>query len=356
MIDLSTYRMRIGCFHRPSSVSPRAVNSPGNGQRARKYHVSNEIDRSVPSTHGGFGESIMITLYILYVLLIFVGMFICQSILVAIEAKYNFFSDYRLGYPSILPKYNNWDIPCLAQRGTNLLFLCLVSHIIKRVLSWTKMHIAIKNCNKGVTCSYHTSPLCCFFPIKLTRSRKFMSFTTLSILTISYLLIAIANPSIKNPGPNYLNIYYQNVQGLTPFKQLGKPNPSLVDAKVYELNTYFAKNKPDVVLLNETWLVSSIHSKQVFHGSAYDVFRCDRSPKSHPIDPANPKKFKKSAGGVLIAVRTDLEAKTRKISLGGGAEIIAVEVTMEGVKHIFCTCYRVGTLGHGCIFVSKSNV
>ena len=348
--------MRIGCFQRPSSVSPRAVNPPGNGQRAGKYHESKEVDRSVPSTHGGFAESVMTLLYILYGYLILVGMCICHSMLVSIETKFDIFNDCRLGHPSILPKYNNWDIPCLAQSCTNLLFLCLVSHMIKRVVSWTRMHIAIKDCKKGFSCNHHASPLCCFFSAKSTRSSNIMSVITLSILTVIYLLIGIANPSIKNPGPDYLNIYYQNVQGLIPFKQLGKPNPSLLDAKVYELNTYFAKNKPDVVLLNETWLVSSIHSKQVFHGCAYDVYRCDRSPKSHPSDPDNPKKFKKSAGGVLIAVRTDLEAKTRRISLGGGAEIIAVEVTMEGVKHIFCTCYRVGTLGHGCIFVSKSNV
>ena len=119
MIDLNTYRMRIGCFHRPSSVSPRASNPPDNGYRAGKYHGKEEhaCDRSVPSNHGGFCETLMGMLYIIYGCLILVGLSICQGILVAINLKFDDDSDSRWKYPSILPNYNNRYLPCLTHRA-----------------------------------------------------------------------------------------------------------------------------------------------------------------------------------------------------------------------------------------------
>ena len=66
---------------------------------------------------------------------------------------------------------------------------------------------------------------------------------------------------------------------------------------------------------------------------------------SHPCDSSNPNKFRKNGGGVLIAIRSDINAICSRISLRKGAEIAAVELTLNGTKFIFCTCYRVGTLG-----------
>ena len=66
---------------------------------------------------------------------------------------------------------------------------------------------------------------------------------------------------------------------------------------------------------------------------------------SHPSDSRNPRKFRQNGGGVLIAVRSDINATFKRISLKHGAEIAATEVTLNGSKYIFCTCYRVGTLG-----------
>ena len=48
---------------------------------------------------------------------------------------------------------------------------------------------------------------------------------------------------------------------------------------------------------------------------------------------------------MLIAVRSDIEATSKRFNLGGGAEILAAEINVNGAKYIFCTCYRVGTLG-----------
>ena len=97
--------------------------------------------------------------------------------------------------------------------------------------------------------------------------------------------------------------------------------------------------------MNETWLDKSIKSNEVIENSMYRVFRSDRSQLTHPSDPNNDKTFKKNGRGVLIAVRSDIEATTKRLSLRHGAEIVAVELDLNGSKFIFCTCYRVGNLG-----------
>ena len=45
----------------------------------------------------------------------------------------------------------------------------------------------------------------------------------ISIVRLS--LIVISNSSILNPGPNGLSVYFQNVQGLIPFSELGEKVP-----------------------------------------------------------------------------------------------------------------------------------
>ena len=114
---------------------------------------------------------------------------------------------------------------------------------------------------------------------------------------------------------------------------------------LFELNSHICTNKPDLIILNETWLKKSVKNNEVIENSVYQVFRKDRSILSHPLDPNNPRKFKKNGGGVLIAIRSDIEAIVKRINLRNGAEIVAIEVTLDGTKFIFCTCYRVGTLG-----------
>ena len=53
---------------------------------------------------------------------------------------------------------------------------------------------------------------------------------------------------------------------------------------------------------------------------------------------------RKSGGGVLIAIRSDLQLSCKRISMRRGAEILAIEVNINNCKFIFCVVYRVGTL------------
>ena len=94
------------------------------------------------------------------------------------------------------------------------------------------------------------------------------------IVWISYLnliLLTFSNMSINNPGPaNCLNVMYQNVQGLIPFAELGSDSPALNQTKVLELQAHVYGNSPDIIILNETWLKSSINDNELFPPEAYN--------------------------------------------------------------------------------------
>ena len=66
--------------------------------------------------------------------------------------------------------------------------------------------------------------------------------------------------------------------------------------KLFEFQSYICENKPDIVILNETWLSKNINDSEIFPNQIYKVFRLDRSRKTHPMDPNDPEKFKKNGG------------------------------------------------------------
>ncbi len=47
----------------------------------------------------------------------------------------------------------------------------------------------------------------------------------------------------------------------------------------------------------------------------------------------------------MIAIRSDIEATFKRLSMRKGAEILAIEITIGGTKFVVCTVYRVGTVG-----------
>ena len=181
-------------------------------------------------------------------------------------------------------------------------------------------------------------------------------------VSINSVLIVLVNPSILNPGPRSLNsisITSFNVQGLIPFSQLSEDHPTLDVCKLHELNYYLNDSKPDILMLNETWLKRSVLSSEIFPDS-YKIFRLDRSPKTHPPDLNNPKKFRKFGGGVLIAIRQDLDVVSTKLEFTCSAEMLGITLKFrDGKKIILCSFYRVGTLGvdnhrEFCEYVNKA--
>ena len=196
---------------------------------------------------------------------------------------------------------------------------------------------------KSVTLGHATRRY--FFP-KLGSSKlsRILSQMLLFILLLNFLLIGIVNPSMLNPGPNSLKICYQNVQSLIPIKDLTLKQPSLNVTKICELNAYIKNNRPDVIMLNETWLKKCVDDHEIIRDKNFNIYRNNRTQASHLSDPNNPNKFKKFGGGVLIAIRSDIQADVKRLSVRKGAEILAIEVSIDNKKFVFCTLYRVGNL------------
>ena len=203
------------------------------------------------------------------------------------------------------------------------------------------MHVLIKLL--GRSCSR----FCCLIK-QVTRTAAGLSyiFLLLYVHSLNLQLIVISNPSITNPGPKKLSVLYNNIQGFINTRDLASNSPPLNMTKVHEMNGYIFSNRPDIILMNETWLKRSILSNEIFPDS-YKVFRTDRSTKTHPYDPNRPKKFRKNGGGVLIACRSDLDITSCKFSkINVQAEVLSVTFkTKCGKTFCLSTFYRVGTLG-----------
>ena len=180
------------------------------------------------------------------------------------------------------------------------------------------------------------------------RHRRVSSYMGYLFILLNFLLITIVNPSLLNPGPApNLTTYFQNVQGFINLKDINDPNAPLNMSKILEFQAYVYSNKPKIIALNETWLKPSILDNEILPADAYKIFRVDRSQHTHPFDPDNPYRYRKNGGGVLIAVRSDLEVTSKIIKLKCKAEILTVQISTNDKSNIyFCTCYRVGTLGN----------
>jgi endonuclease/exonuclease/phosphatase family metal-dependent hydrolase len=312
---LCTYRQRIGCF--------------SHSHRSRLKPVFS--DSRVWRGEGEAGSETFGFLFYLYFIIF--AFFLMGLILVS--------------GPSVLLPCTNYSLvlflgliqlssPCIVH--IRLAYFMLVYCVLYRTFVAKRWGFAYR----GI----RITPAILLFGRNTTRLRHLIANLIFFITLFNFLMIGIVNTNLLNPGPEQnLKVYYQNVQGLIPFSNLSDAHPRLDRTKILELNTHILKNKPDIVLLNETWLKKSIKDHEIIEDKVYKIFRTDRSILSHPPDRANSKKFRKNGGGVLIAVRDDIEATSKRISLSHGAETLAVEVDNNGSKFIFCTCYRVGTLG-----------
>ena len=228
-------------------------------------------------------------------------------------------------------------IPKSAQVGICVIMMQLLSIIISRLramrkhLTFSLIHNHLKNSVDGKSSIFYRS------------FRKYLVWLTLANL----ILLTNCNTSIKNPGPTKnLSVLYQNVQGLIPVSELKEENPLLNENKLLELQAYVYHHSPDIVVLNETWLKSTINDNEIFPPESYKIFRRDRSPESHPPDPNNPIKFKRNGGGVLIAVKSSLDLTSKRVNIECKAEVLTLEITLNNkTKLCLSTLYRVGTLG-----------
>ena len=180
---------------------------------------------------------------------------------------------------------------------------------------------------------------------------KFISnLISIWITMLNLVLLVICNTSILNPGPKAneltkLTVIYQNLRGLVPFSGLVKTNMPLDAGKLLELQSKIYKDKPHIVILTETWLSKEHLDNEILPDGIYKVYRRDRSKRSHPPDPVNPNKFRRKGGGVLVAVRTDIDVENGKVDVSSKAEMLSISLKANNTNYCISVCYRVGTLG-----------
>ena len=173
-------------------------------------------------------------------------------------------------------------------------------------------------------------------------SNQFTIWTSL----LNIILVIICNTSLLNPGPNNrLKVMYQNVRGFVPFSGLGKSIMPLNDDKLLEFQSRVFEYKPDMIILTETWLSKEHLDNEILPDTNYKIFRKDRSKRSHPPDAHNNKRFRSKGGGVLIAIKNDLDIECEKVDVSSKAEIMSISLKSGGTNHCITVCYRVGTLG-----------
>ena len=329
MIDISLYRLRIGGYNllgrREGRVSRQSAKKNRNTFyscfiKSTQFLHRDCADGSVSIiTARGFEQvcnplKILFSYLYLVLLLLLLSLNISYGELSLISRVCNCWDGYS----------RKFGLSFLGMYFVKIAYFCLISHVLVN-----KKHILVSR----------------LFNHPKKRFARYLRAIIFSIMLINYILIGICNPSMLNSGPKNLNISYQNVRGFIPCSQLGKTHPQLDHTKIFELNAYIENKKPDIIMLNETWLKKSINDREIIENQCYDVYRNDRSQVTHPADPNNPNKFKKSGGGVLIAVRSNIDADIKRVSMRKGAEILAIEISVGGNKYIFCTVYRVGTLG-----------
>ena len=328
MVDINTYRMRIGCHNCKFSSRYKET-----GQRARGARFNEDIRTR------SFEDSLYCNH--IYTRKVFIYLFITLYLL-----SISLFSTLLMmhSHPHAFTSRPEW-----VQVWSSTILCCDLSPVAMYFIKLDYI-ILLFVAGRRMAINYRVKRFSLVKTIfgrrfKISKCIRIIAYLVLAYMLFNFLLIAIVNPSLLNPGPLNLKVSYQNVQGLIPFSNLSSIHPSLDRTKLLELNAYLHTEKPAVLMLNETWLKKSIKDNEIIENSCYNIYRSDRSQLTHPADPNNPNKFRRNGGGVLIAIRSDLEASINRISMRRGAEIVAIEITINNCKFIFCTVYRVGTLG-----------
>ena len=187
-----------------------------------------------------------------------------------------------------------WTKPIIMQYkmpfNTNLFFLSMLGCSIAPVHNGVSHHY-------GGIRTFRWRRL--FYSLFL-KQRGFLSSMLLYLTSINIVILIMCNTSLLNPGPRQIKVFYINCQGLINTRDLTCEHPRLNMTKLHELHGFLFRNKPDILILNETWLKKSILDNEILL-SNYKIFRLDRTIASHPWDPNQPKKYRKNGGRVLIA-------------------------------------------------------
>ena len=165
---------------------------------------------------------------------------------------------------------------------------------------------------------------------------SFMYNTTL----LNLLLIVITNPCIVNPGPqsvSNIKVSYCNAQGFILMSSMKGNQPIFQTRKLLDFQSFLHFKKPDIVLINETWLNEHINSNEIVGEEYYKTFRVDRT------DEDKRKYGKVGGGGVLILCRQDIDVMIKAVKIQTHLPIVSVEMKFkDNSKVCLSTFYRYG--------------
>ena len=245
-----------------------SVFSPTNCPLPTKFYLFDQCSKKIEENivHGNSDYIITNFLMLLYFYIILIFTMISLSFV----CSPGFNISLNL-HPGVM--YLKWNLSFITISQIKVAYFYLIFYAILKLI-----------CNKNKSCPKNVI----FSSVKCSRFVRILSNLILQVIAINFLLIGIVNPSILNPGPSSLKVYYQNVQGLIPFSELSSPQPRLDMTKIYEINTYVEKNKPEIVMLNETWLQKLVCDHEVIHIQDYILWCNNRSQISHPADPRDP--------------------------------------------------------------------
>ena len=127
-----------------------------------------------------------------------------------------------------------------------------------------------------------------------------------------------------------LKCIVSNAQSLKSFKKIQDSDGQLRLAQnLHRFQDLVYSEDADIVCVNETWFNHTIDNHEVLH-NGYTIYRKDRSEQR--------------AGGVLIALKTEVFKSVREVSLLENLqdlEIVSATVTTAtDQKILFCSCYR----------------
>ena len=169
---------------------------------------------------------------------------------------------------------------------------------------------------------------------------------TLFIGLLNLLLIVIVTPSIVNPGPtgntlpqcpSELKIAYCNIQGIIMMSSMKGNQPIFQTNKLLDFQNYLHMNKPDIVLVNESWLNEHIKNNEIVNENYYKMFRNDRT-----LEDKN-KYGKVGGGGLFILVRQGINFETKLVSVKCDIPILSIEIKFrDSSKICLSTFYRYG--------------
>ena len=173
--------------------------------------------------------------------------------------------------------------------------------------------------------------------------KRLQMSSLLYITMLNLILIVLTNPCILNPGPQAPNIKvsYCNAQGLIMMSSMRGRQPIFQTNKLLDFQSYIHLNKPDLVILNETWLNEYINTSEIVGEEYYKAFRKDRTAQDKE------KYGKVGGGGVLILCRQDLEINITEIKKPTRLPIISVELKFRDMSKLcVSTYYRYGYSDH----------